>query len=865
MATIYEGTERNQQQVDERIDPEILRALGLSDVSDLDYDEYKTLLKERLAANRMNTSQKAREDSARLDEKILNEFKRVKAETGRFRVRNERVSYQKMLPGTANGGGGGLVQNITFQQQPGQEEGEDETQSQVQGLNDFLANVVAPSLSKIESSLLSILENLTGQQKAEEKAASSARIAGQKAQKRAKENRFEGLGLMASKAMNVAKKVFSPLSQIFGAIFNFLSNVLTGFLVLKVLDWIKDPRKLFVDIGNMFIMFLNAGLKLMFGLMFAPFNAFIAGLNSGINLFEEAVNNTIGRIPGIPPLELPEIPPIEPPQIPMIPYPKEENEEPNKQQKTPKVPAMAEGGPVTNIYNIMSDGGQVRTDTGQKVTGAGPDTQLVALQPGEFVMSKGAVDTFGLDTMMDMNSMGGGTNKPKMARVQSVNGGGSVMAMQGGGSVVEHLHGEPGRAGYRADHGTIKDAHDHYAFSSEALRKYVQNQLAAGGGPSGRKYQIGSTTGGKHAATSYHYAGQAFDIPWSQFGSGKITQKDFQQSRQLDKDVRALVAQYNGQETEVNPKNTATGQDRKTPSKKSKDYWALVAISSVESGVAQGRADVATSIMNRAASGGVYAGSPSIHALVNAKNQYQPVRRGDPQLWAQIKDKQSAIAAVNSVPYARGMGKQFIEDTMAVLSNQQMMADAAKFVGPRTDFSTPKTMNGPNQSHAKYRSTHRDKEVSRHNHIFGFFVGPGAVALGTKRFGAGTGAASMQQMNLSSGEMSPESPQQPGQPGQPGQSSQVSSMPGSTDTQYTKTPYAGGDLPMVSPGLMNKTPPPPPSRSGSGGQVPPVLVPKEDTSTSSTSSQGSTSPMFSPLDMSNPDLIVVKAIYNIVG
>ena len=93
----------------------------------------------------------------------------------------------------------------------------------------------------------------------------------------------------------------------------------------------------------------------------------------------------------------------------------------------------------------------------------------------------------------------------------------------------------------------ISNAHDHYAFSPE-LRKYVQKHPQAGGGPSGRKYQIGSTTGGKHATTSYHYVGQAFDIPWSQFGSGKIGQKDFQQSRQLDKDVRTLVAQFNGQE-----------------------------------------------------------------------------------------------------------------------------------------------------------------------------------------------------------------------------------------------------------------------------------------------------------------------------
>ena len=73
--------------VDERIDPEILRYLGLEDVTDLDYSEYKTLLKERLVQNRMNTDQNAREDSADLDEKILNEFKRIKSETGRLESR----------------------------------------------------------------------------------------------------------------------------------------------------------------------------------------------------------------------------------------------------------------------------------------------------------------------------------------------------------------------------------------------------------------------------------------------------------------------------------------------------------------------------------------------------------------------------------------------------------------------------------------------------------------------------------------------------------------------------------------------------------------------------------------------------------
>ena len=37
------------------------------------------------------------------------------------------------------------------------------------------------------------------------------------------------------------------------------------------------------------------------------------------------------------------------------------------------------------------------------------------LQPGEFVMSSSKL-TFGVDTMMGMNSMGGGNNTPRMAK-----------------------------------------------------------------------------------------------------------------------------------------------------------------------------------------------------------------------------------------------------------------------------------------------------------------------------------------------------------------------------------------------------------------------------------------------------------------
>jgi len=56
----------------------------------------------------------------------------------------------------------------------------------------------------------------------------------------------------------------------------------------------------------------------------------------------------------------------------------------------------------------------------------GTDTVPAMLTPGEFIMSRGAVNMFGADTMMAMNKMGGGTNRPKYGKVRGYQGGGYV-------------------------------------------------------------------------------------------------------------------------------------------------------------------------------------------------------------------------------------------------------------------------------------------------------------------------------------------------------------------------------------------------------------------------------------------------------
>ena len=93
---------------------------------------------------------------------------------------------------------------------------------------------------------------------------------------------------------------------------------------------------------------------------------------------------------------------------------------------------MSGGGIVPSPYpvgnNILglspSFSGLTGYNKGGKVPGKGTgDTVPAMLTPGEFVMSKGAVDQIGSDKLMAMNAAGGGTNKPKLMKFA---GGGMV-------------------------------------------------------------------------------------------------------------------------------------------------------------------------------------------------------------------------------------------------------------------------------------------------------------------------------------------------------------------------------------------------------------------------------------------------------
>jgi len=93
-----------------------------------------------------------------------------------------------------------------------------------------------------------------------------------------------------------------------------------------------------------------------------------------------------------------------------------------------------QGNNITNTVINAKDlkfksGGKVGTDSGITITGLGPDTQLIAAQPGEIVMNRAAVDGYGADNLLKLNSLFGGSNANNPKSV----GSGAATAMSSGG------------------------------------------------------------------------------------------------------------------------------------------------------------------------------------------------------------------------------------------------------------------------------------------------------------------------------------------------------------------------------------------------------------------------------------------------
>ena len=295
------------------------------------------------------------------------------------------------------------------------------------------------ALKSIDSGVNSIIETLKGSNKADAKAQSDERKRLEKEAREQKEGKLEGI---KGKLANAADTVLAPVKSIFQKIWDFLKVVILGRVVMKLFEWFTNPAN-GEKIASLFKFLKDWWPVLVAGIMaiVGPGMIFTAGLVAllvwGIPKIIEAVNwvkNLFGI--GVD-KELKSL------ETDADKFAQDTAKGLEKKGDVGEIVPGAKGMPGTGLGkdnteelpdtdvdpNIVGETEQQAIDlqdaaagaevppiqmaSGGEVPGSGTgDTVPAMLTPGEFVMSRGAVNRYGSNTLAAMNAAAGGTNRP---------------------------------------------------------------------------------------------------------------------------------------------------------------------------------------------------------------------------------------------------------------------------------------------------------------------------------------------------------------------------------------------------------------------------------------------------------------------
>ena len=266
---------------------------------------------------------------------------------------------------------------------------------------------------EISNSVTSIVETLKEDQKQDKKQQSWFRKTVERFKRRKKENKLEFKVFDGIK--KTATKLLAPMKNAWSSFLGFIGKVILGRILFKILKWMgnKDNQgklqsiiKFFEDwwptMLAAYLLFGNAfgRMAVKMGVMVAKFavrlvSKIIPQLIKG--LAKMKIGKLLKNIPG-----------------------------------GGKLAPLIQGGMMIGggmlIENMMTGGDaqdfsgefegiQQEFKTGGFVSGPGGVDQVPArLTAGAFVMSKGAVQKYGANTLAAMNAAGGGTNKPTIMR-----------------------------------------------------------------------------------------------------------------------------------------------------------------------------------------------------------------------------------------------------------------------------------------------------------------------------------------------------------------------------------------------------------------------------------------------------------------
>jgi hypothetical protein len=397
----------------EDIDIRILRLIGLEDVFDLDYETYLTLLKEVMVKSRMAKKTIPTEEI----ELLTDEYKRVKSkkDSGRFEVKKKKISSGSFSISSVKG----LIGGSSAKSLPG-------TAIGTSPLSKSLEN----NISEISASMVSISETLKQQKKIDDDASAYDKRKAEQEKRGLAENklekRFEGL-------KKVAEKIIAPVKSLLDKILQFFTTVILGRIVYKLVEWLGDEKN--ASKVKSIIRFVKdwwpalLGSYILFG---TSFGKLVRGLTGTVGRFIFQIGKV--AIPQL--LKVISANPVASLVVGgaaaagVGAYAASQQNEQKREgvkpgQGTPGSTQLQREQVLQRGLGGMFNGGGFVNGfvSGEK----GVDKVPAMLSDGEFVMSRGAVAKYGVDTLEGMNAAGGGTNKPKiMSGTTYAQGGGMI-------------------------------------------------------------------------------------------------------------------------------------------------------------------------------------------------------------------------------------------------------------------------------------------------------------------------------------------------------------------------------------------------------------------------------------------------------
>ena len=251
------------------------------------------------------------------------------------------------------------------------------------------------SLQSIASTVDSIRDTLIQQQDNDKGVAESMRREREEKDRASQEKKLEKPKLL----QKFADPIIKPVMSIWSKILNFIKTLFLGKILMNFIDWFGNPANqgkiiTLVRFVKDWWPALTAAV-LLFG---TGFGGLVAGLIKTIMWFIPAMGKAIVALKSAKFMK-------------MIPGG-------GKIGAIAKVaaPLALAGGVGYGIGRMQGGDDQqepLQMNKGGTVPGSGnKDTVPAMLTPGEFVMSKGAVQEYGVDTLEGMNAAAGGTNIP---------------------------------------------------------------------------------------------------------------------------------------------------------------------------------------------------------------------------------------------------------------------------------------------------------------------------------------------------------------------------------------------------------------------------------------------------------------------